>query len=198
MFLRNFLFYALIAGNILAVIIGFIYYGDQLSATPPHLLLFVPDCPLYVLLAIPILLKLVKNDFYSFLVSAGLLKYGLWTIIIMLSFPSIYFSPPLIAVTLLFIAGHLIMSLEALALFPARRLSVLAVSLVLAWFLFNDFMDYAVGTRPSLPPGAEALAAAYALILTFTSVLLLHFKGKGLLAFAPAKWLRSIIFPQKQ
>ncbi|MCX6772911.1 MAG: DUF1405 domain-containing protein, partial [Candidatus Micrarchaeota archaeon] len=102
LFLFNFLFLLCIAG----VLAGAYYYWDQMAATPLLLLIFVPDCPLYVLLTLPILSKKIRSDAYSFLVSIGMFKYGLWTVFVLL-FYSEYWSPSQIWITIPFIIGHI-------------------------------------------------------------------------------------------
>ena len=93
--------------NVAAVIVGFYFYSDQLAATPPQLLIFVPDCPLFVFLSLLIILGIVRNDIFSFLVSAGMVKYGLWTVFVLLFHWGAYSVPAALPVTVVFIIGHL-------------------------------------------------------------------------------------------
>ena len=65
MFSRKLLFLLLMLINIAAVLVGVYYYSDQLASTALPLLIFVPDCPLYVFLALLIIAKIVRNDAFS-------------------------------------------------------------------------------------------------------------------------------------
>jgi uncharacterized membrane protein YpjA len=154
------LFIPLILINIFAVAAGAYYYSGQLAATPPHLLIFVPDCPLYVLLFIPIALGIIKNKVFSFLVSVGMVKYGLWTVFVLLFHSDAYFQPYMLPVTLIFIAGHMGMVAEGVSALPKKRIGALALAIVIGWFLLNDYMDYAVGTVPPIPADGMWLVAA--------------------------------------
>ena len=143
---RAFLFKLLFLLCIAGVLAGFFYYSDQLLAVPLLLAIFVPDCPLYVLLTLPILAKQIKSDAYSFLVSLGMFKYGLWTVFVLL-FYSEYWSPSQIWITVPFIIGHIGLALLGAALLPKKRVAFAVFALVLAWFLLNDYADYYLGTR---------------------------------------------------
>ena len=63
------LFWAAILLNVLGVVVGAYFYAGQLAAAPLPLALFVPDCPLYVFLALLIILGIIRNDIFSFIVS---------------------------------------------------------------------------------------------------------------------------------
>src|SRR3989338_4277161 len=133
-----------------AVLIGFGYYLDQLALTPILLLIFVPDCPLYVLLTLPILARKVSSDSYSFLVSLGMFKYGLWTVFVLLFYTE-YWSHSQLWITIPFIIGHIGMALLGAALLPKKRVAFAVFALVLVWFLLNDYADYFLGPRPPIP-----------------------------------------------
>ena len=167
--LRQHLFSIVLLLNVISVFTGLWYYWDQLTVTPWHLLIFVPDCPLYVLLAIPILLKWVKNDAYYFLVSIGMVKYGLWTVFALLYHSKVYFLPEFLPVTLVFIIGHLGMALEGACLLPKKKVAAGILLAAMAWFLLNDFSDYVLGTVPPIPHEGMAFVA----LLTVLSSLLL-------------------------
>lgn len=181
--MRQHLFSIVLLLNVASVFTGLWYYWDQLSATPWHLLIFVPDCPLYVLLAIPILLKRVKNGAYSFLVSIGMVKYGLWTVFVLLYHSKFYFLPEFLPVTLVFIIGHLGMALEGACLLPKNKVAFAALLVAFGWFLLNDFADYFLGTVPSIPPEGMGLVA----LLTIASSMLLP-----LALFAYPEKIRSL------
>ncbi|MFA6214167.1 MAG: DUF1405 domain-containing protein [Candidatus Micrarchaeia archaeon] len=192
--LREALFLIAIFLNAAAVIIGATVYLGQLSETPTHLLIFVPDCPLYVFLALLILLGLVKNDIFSFIVSIGMVKYGLWTVFVLIFHSGYYFSPGMIGISAVFVIGHIGMALEGLAILP-KKAGLPALALALAWFLLNDYSDYFLGTVPLIPPSGMGIVRG----LTFASSLLLPLAlfafASKLRAWAPVAWLRKIILP---
>jgi uncharacterized membrane protein YpjA len=192
-FMGNFekLFLIALFLNVSAVIIGGYYYIDQLASTQWHLLVFVPDCPFYVLLALLIILGVVRNEIFSFMVSVGMVKYGLWTVFAILFHWGVYSQPPYILTSFVFIIGHLGMAAEGLALLP-KKPARLALALALAWFLLNDVSDYFWGTVPSLPPGGLSTVRN----LTFASSIALPFMlflfAPALLRLAPIKFLRRV------
>lgn len=168
---RHALFLPLLLLCIAGVFIGFWYYQTQLSATSLPLLIFVPDCPLYVLLTLPLLLGLIRSSSFSFLVAIGMAKYGLWTVFVLLFHSSYYFQQDFLPITIVFIIGHTGMAILGCALLSKKRVGVGAFSLSLAWFLLNDFADYFVGTVPPIPlSGMEAvkyLTIAASIAITF-------------------------------
>jgi uncharacterized membrane protein YpjA len=190
---RENLFRILFFLNIAAVFTGLWYYQDQLSATPLQLLIFVPDCPLYVLLAIPILAKKIKNDAYSFFVSIGMVKYGLWTVFVLLFHWDAYSLPAYLPVTLVFIAGHLGMALEGAALLPAKKVAQGAVLLSLAWFLLNDISDYFWGTVPLIPTGGMDTVRNLTFAASFALTLGLYLYYEKVRSFLPVKFFRWVI-----
>ena len=179
--------------NVAAVFTGAWYYQGQLASTPWHLLIFVPDCPLYVLLAIPLLLKWVKSGAYAFLVSIGMVKYGLWTVFVLFYHSAYYFQPEFLPVTIIFIIGHLGMALEGACLLPAKRVALPVLLLAVGWFLLNDFADYSLGTVPPIPREGLGLVA----LLTISSSLLLPLAlfafPEKIRAFPPVKFGRWIL-----
>ena len=179
------LFIPLILVNILGVLAGAYYYADQLAATPVSLLIFVPDCPLYVLLFIPIALGLVKNRECRFLVSVGMVKYGLWTVFVLLYHSDAYFQPAILATTLVFITGHIGMAAEGVSALPKKRIGALALAATICWFLLNDYADYSLGTVPPIPTAGLGLVA----ILTVASSIIIP------LLFARIAQNDYILFP---
>lgn len=180
--------------NIIAVFAGIYFYLDQIAATPLSLLLFVPDCPLYVFLALLIILGAVKNDIFSFIVSIGMVKYGLWTVFALLFHSGYYFAPGMLAVSAIFVLGHLGMALEGLALLPAKKIGAPALVLAIGWFLANDFSDYFIGTVPRIPQegmaSVQAITIASSILLPLALFLLAgKIRGNALVA-----WLRGILF----
>ncbi len=192
--LRKPLFYVLILTNIAAVFAGAHYYWAQLSSTPLQLLIFVPDCPLYVLLALPILLKLVKNSTYAFLISVGLTKYGLWTVFALIFHWGAYSMPAALPTTIIFIIGHLGMAIQGAALIPKKGVGLAALLLALGWFLLNDYSDYFLGTVPPIPGQGIELVAALTFFASIALTLGFYLYSEKLLSFPPVRFIREIIW----
>jgi uncharacterized membrane protein YpjA len=175
----------------LAIYIGFSFYQFQFSITNPALWIFVPDCPLYVLIALAVFLLNVRNPLVALLASTGLVKYGLWTLFIFALFPGVYFSGPYLANTLILIPGHVLMVIAALVFLP-KKMGRTELSLVFAWFLLSDLMDYGVGTVPLIPPQKMELVMAFSFLETVILLFVFYFFS-GLRNLWPAKWVRKEI-----
>jgi uncharacterized membrane protein YpjA len=183
------LFWPIILLNIAAVFVGAYFYSDQLAATVPQLLIFVPDCPLYVLLSIIIIFGIIRSETLSFIASVGMVKYGLWTVFALLFHWDFYFQQLFFWTSVIFIVGHIGMALEGLALLPQKQ-SRLALALALAWFLLNDCSDYWLGTVPSLPPGGLETVRTLTVASSIAIPALLFAFAAQLRALAPVAWLR--------
>ncbi|MEM4554634.1 MAG: DUF1405 domain-containing protein [Candidatus Anstonellaceae archaeon] len=136
--------------HLIAILAGLYYYWDQFVSTPLPLLVFVPDCPLYVLLVLPLLLRKAKGSFYPFFVSSGLVKYGLWTVFVLVFYSDVYFAPQFFMISFVFLLGHIGMFLEGLYFLP-KNPKPFYLSILIGWFLVNDFADYYFGTAPPIP-----------------------------------------------
>jgi len=163
------LFWTAILLNVFGILVGAYVYADQLAAAPLPLILFVPDCPLYVFLTLLIIFRVIRNDIFSFIVSIGMVKYGLWTVFALFFHYGYYFSPDMLSISVIFVIGHIGMVLEGLAILPKKRLGAMALMLAVGWFLLSDFSDYFLGTVPTLPPGGLETVRN----LTFASSILL-------------------------
>lgn len=187
------LFRLLLILSIAAVFAGAYYYYDQLAATPLALLMFVPDCPLYVLLTLPILARRIKNDFYSFLVAVGMAKYGAWTVFVLLFHWGAYSTPANLPITITFIIGHTGMALLGAALLPKKRIPLVIMFFMLAWFLLNDFADYFLGTRPPIPAAGIDFVRDLTIAASFAFTLGFYFHREKVRSFAPVKFFRELI-----
>ena len=138
--------------NLLGGALGLYYYSYQLthSLSNPFLLLFIPDCPLYVFLMAGIILLKSRNEVINFIVAVGLVKYGFWTVFVILFYNAYFLAMPSALVHIPLIFLHLGMALEALLILP-KRVGLLPVTTGIVWFLANDYMDYVVGTHPLIP-----------------------------------------------
>ena len=187
------LFWIAILLNAIGILAGASVYADQLALHPAYLSIFVPDCPLYVFLSLLIIFGIVRNEIFAFIVSIGMVKYGLWTVFVLFFHSGYYFAPDMLLVSVIFVIGHFGMALEGLAIIPKKPIAIPALALAAGWFLLNDYSDYFLGTVPSLPPGGLAFVA----IITFASSILLPL---ALFSFAArirenalVAWLRGVL-----
>lgn len=145
----------LILVNLIAALYGFIFfYGSQFLSTPIHLWIFIPDCPLYALLAAIALAGFCfgkKNDLFNSIVFIGLMKYGFWTVFVLSSFQWFYFAPETSLMYSILFAAHLGLFLEAFLFIGHIKLNKLFLGISLAWFLLNDFIDYLLAVHPPIP-----------------------------------------------
>lgn len=188
------LFWAAIILNVLGMMFGAFVYADQFALHPAYLSIFVPDCPLYVFLSLLIIFGIIKNDIFSFIVSIGMVKYGLWTVFVLFFHSSYYFAPDMLAITVIFVIGHLGMALEGLALLPKKPLAISALALASGWFLLNDYSDYFLGTVPSLPPGGLAFIGGITFVSSILFPLAIFTLADRIRKNALVAWLRGILF----
>lgn len=149
------LFGIIVFANIAGALFGFTsYYGYQLSNTPPALKIFVPDCPLYALLFAIVLILVhagVRANLAYYLVSVGAVKYGFWTVYVLLKYNSFYFQPGAKLMYALIFAGHIGLFLQSLMLLGRIKVKSYYILPALGWFLLNDSVDYTLSTYPPLP-----------------------------------------------
>lgn len=180
--------YALLALTIAAMLAGAWFYMGQISTTNPLLWLFVIDCPLYVVLAAPILLfGKPENPIYRFVVSCGLVLYGSWTLFVLFFSPEVYFSESEAIISWILVFGHFGMIFEAfLALPKLEEFGLRGILISLGWFLFNLHLDYfngAFSTHPWIPertiPATVAFTAASTLAVPIGLALIANTVGKA-------------------
>ncbi|VVB73639.1 Uncharacterised protein [uncultured archaeon] len=188
--------YLLIAINMLAFFYGMYYYGDQLAETAPALWLLVVDCPLQALLFAAVIFLAASgkgSDLLTAFTAAGSLKYGLWTMFVIL-FHGDYFLVGSLALgySLIFLA-HVGQFLEGLFLSGIKEMSAGTAIAILLLYLFNDYSDYIWGTHPLIPDRALGTVAAVTIGLSFLSVAFVYLAGRmGLDAFGWIKELKGV------
>jgi len=156
---KDLFFWFVIAANIIGAVWGFVfYYGDRLASTPLHLALFVPDCPLYVsffvISALLIASRKTKSwlsQLFIFVASAGLMKYTLWTMFVILFFNSYFLSPDVIGTYIVLFILHFLALLEAFTFVGKVDVKWIFVAVAVVWLVLNDAVDYILGTHPTLP-----------------------------------------------
>lgn len=144
----------LVAINFVGFIFGIYYYMPQLAVTPSQMWLLVIDCPLYVLLfalvLVCLLLKFQLPDVLKFIIFVGLIKYGGWTVLVILLHSSLFFSVDA-AMYCFLLVSHAGMMVESIVLWGAFRPTVYNTFAVVLFFVANDISDYVYGTLPFIP-----------------------------------------------
>ena len=158
---------------LVAFFFGYLTYRTMFSEFGPELWIFIPDCPLYVGLLLLIVLFDIKNRFVRFLAAAGLVKYGLWTLMVFAIYPDPFLTGPYLFQTTILTIGHLLMVFASLVVLP-KKLGMRDVLPVLAWFFFNDYMDYWMGTKPIFPEAHLDFVVAASIALSIFSVFVLY------------------------
>ena len=177
---------AIIIINVAGTLIGFYYYWDQLVSSSPVYWIFIPDCPLYTMLAAAILAVYVStrrsSDLVNFITAIGLAKYGTWTVFVILAFAGFYFSIDSSFYSLLVLL-HVAMAVEfILPVMLIRQLRPRFIDVALIWFFANDYADYFLGTNPPIPPGDITQIAIFTFLLTPVFIIV---------AYAAARFLNN-------
>lgn len=151
---------SLIIINLLGSIYGFYWYREQLAVTPWYLWLFTPDCPLFALLFVFVLLGFLlnkRNHILETITWMGLIKYGIWTVfVITLFFYAVFkhdlqVSNQFLAAETALLISHIGMFIEGCILTRYLKLTRINVLVTGIWFLLSDVLDYGVGVYPCLP-----------------------------------------------
>lgn len=178
LFSRPFLL-ALVAVNAAGTVWGVVWYWDQLLATPWHLLLFVPDSPGHAALFGLYIWWLAAGRagrlgpwqrLVAWAGTLGVIKYGLWTTVIISQYLLAQGSQPGAEDWLLYLShgGMAVQGLVYMGRLP--RLALPAAATVL-WLATNDFFDYVLFTHPRLPLPDQAAVAGW------TNIMLTLFVG---------------------
>jgi len=187
---------ALILINLGAAIYGIYYYDTLLAKTDPPLWVFALDSPLHAFLfAAAIGLALVKkaNNWITHLAAIGCIKYGLWTIFVVL-FQSEYFLAPSVAPQYIFLfVAHIGQIIQGLFLVGTKRMGIAMLLILGGWTLLNDYMDYGIGTHPMIAEkGLETVAAGTVLISLVSIAVVFYGAEKRINLFKPFPFLGGL------
>lgn len=139
--------------NLFGSAFGYYYYKNLLAASPMWQWIFIPDSPNSTLLfSIALFLILInkKSSILSALSSVYVMKYGLWTMFVILYSSDYFLSPSLAGYYWLMFWLHLGMVIEPIILLHTIKPEKGVLLIPLAWLLLNDFFDYYLGTTPLL------------------------------------------------
>ncbi|EOB7112691.1 DUF1405 domain-containing protein [Staphylococcus aureus] len=129
--------------NILGMIYGYIWYGEQLSHTPWQFKIFVPDSPtaiLFLVISISLILIQKQNSIIDALAFVTLFKYGTWAVIMNILF--IIEQGDITVNGLVLMFSHSIMAVQAIYFYPRFKRSMIGISVAMTWVFLNDYIDY--------------------------------------------------------
>lgn len=129
--------------NILGMIYGYIWYGEQLSHTPWQFKIFVPDSPtaiLFLVISISLILIRKQNSIIDALAFVTLFKYGIWAVIMNILF--IIEQGDITVNGLVLMFSHSIMAGQAIYFYPRFKRSMIGISVAMTWVFLNDYIDY--------------------------------------------------------
>ncbi len=133
----------LLISNILGMIYGYIWYGEQLSHTPWQFKIFVPDSPtaiLFLVISISLILIRKQNSIIDALAFVTLFKYGIWAVIMNILF--IIEQGDITVNGLVLMFSHSIMAVQAIYFYPRFKRSMIGISVAMTWVFLNDYIDY--------------------------------------------------------
>ncbi|MCC1183670.1 DUF1405 domain-containing protein [Staphylococcus aureus] len=129
--------------NILGMIYGYIWYGEQLRHTPWQFKIFVPDSPtaiLFLVISISLILIRKQNSIIDALAFVTLFKYGIWAVIMNILF--IIEQGDITVNGLVLMFSHSIMAVQAIYFYPRFKRSMIGISVAMTWVFLNDYIDY--------------------------------------------------------
>lgn len=129
--------------NILGMIYGYIWYGEQLSHTPWQFKIFVPDSRtaiLFLVISISLILIQKQNSIIDALAFVTLFKYGIWAVIMNILF--IIEQGDITVNGLVLMFSHSIMAVQAIYFYPRFKRSMIGISVAMTWVFLNDYIDY--------------------------------------------------------
>jgi len=178
--------------NLVGSVFGFYYYQGLLSVSPRWQWIFIPDSPASTILfsfALVLIMLKKKNDWLSYASSVYVVKYGIWTLLVILYYSEYFLAPERRLFYITMFVLHAGMIAEPLVILPTIRKNAKHLILLL-WFLLSDYMDYVVGTHPLFGyPFSDIWVIG--LLSAFTSVLLCIFFhiGSGSKKYPFSSWV---------
>ncbi|AGK60709.1 putative membrane protein [Archaeoglobus sulfaticallidus PM70-1] len=176
----------IVIANLMGAVYGYYYYRYQLMASPEYFWILITDCPnasLFIAVAVTLILIGRKSDDFSFFSSANLFKYGLWTMSVLIYHKAYFFSGGRYILYSFIFVTHFLLFVESFWLISlAENVSRKGLMLTVLWMVLNDFSDYILNTHPYIPESGIELVAAYTVILSAVSILLMkRFVGRAFL-----------------
>jgi uncharacterized membrane protein YpjA len=175
--------------NFAGSIYGFYWYADQLAITNWYWLIFVPDSPMasaFFTFVLGMYLLNKKKPLLEAFAAITLFKYGIWAVAMIVWGGMLDWRPFMEALTWqhwMLICSHLGMALQAVIYAPWYAFGWREISIVAAWTLLNDALDYTMEIHPWV---AAELEPYHWQLAGFTVLL----SGVSLLLFATLMLLR--------
>mgnify|MGYP002760484766 FL=1 len=169
--------------NLLGTAFGFYYYRFQFMETSPLLWIFVPDSPLATLAAAASIIFYMKNrqnSYLDFLAFLGNLKYGVWTVFVLLYMQQGFLSYQPLPLYIFLVFSHAFMALQAFLVLDYSDFSWKPFLAAFSWFPVNDLLDYSLGIHSTLPSSAgfSSPVAWVAFSMTLTGALIVYLVKK--------------------
>jgi uncharacterized membrane protein YpjA len=149
MLMHRSILWLLLIINILGTIYGYIWYGSQLSETPPQFLLFVPDSPTASLFFIFVLIAFLLGKNWPLLEALAivtLFKYGIWAVVMNILVWKV--TGTIDPIAWMLILSHAAMAIEGILYAPFYRIKPWHLAFVAIWTLHNDVIDYVFRMLP--------------------------------------------------
>ena len=201
--IHRLMFWLIILSNLAVALIGTAFQSEQLSLVNPLLWSFVLDLPNFaIMFAIAFFFRgeprpgmlgsLVRKaglrrvpdlSFFWFFAFAAVMKYGFWTVFVLMVYPSFFFTPEKGLLAALMLGAGVFAMFETMLLVGRIRVRERFIPLVMLSLLLNDLFDYLQGTHPQLP--ADSLAFMFpatvgmSVVFTLLSyVILVRYSGE--------------------
>lgn len=158
---QSWFLWALFLINLVGTIYGFYWYKEQLFTTEWYWLIFVPDSPtasLFFTLVLGVYLMSKRTPLLEAFAAITLFKYGIWAVVMIIGGGLLDSRPFLDALFWehwMLIASHLGMALQAVLYAPFYTFRWKEISIVAAWTLLNDLLDYLFEIHPWIAPALE-------------------------------------------
>lgn len=170
--------WALVVINFFGSLYGYYWYAGQLADTPWYYWPFTPDSPLSTTLFTVSLLFFLAHkrpQLLSLLACTGVIKYGLWAVVINLHYWQLKggISP----VSFMLAVSHLGMAIEGYIFIRHLKISWVYLLFLGGWLALNDWLDYGVGIYPYLYSSEQwtlALVSAVGLSIIIALYLFVH------------------------
>ncbi|MBS4023204.1 MAG: DUF1405 domain-containing protein [Dethiobacter sp.] len=165
-------FNSLLFINFFGTIYGFYWYESQFAVTPLYFWPFVANSPLsvlYIFIVLILFKQRKRSAFWEGLAYFGLIKHGLWTVVIV---TVNHLAGNIYPENFLLWFGHAGMALQAVLFwyYFGLPLSLFQAAAISGWYIFNDYLDYVVGIHPYVDP-VVSIVMIRNMAVSFTAVL---------------------------
>ncbi|MDR6224482.1 DUF1405 domain-containing protein [Desmospora profundinema] len=181
--------------NLLGTLYGFYWYKNQLIHIGSWLNLFVPDSPTASAAFTLVLLMYIigrRSPLLEAFAAVTLFKYGIWAVAMIVAgawTKDLPFLQALRWTDWMLAASHLGMAWQAVLYSRFFTFGTRELSLVAAWTLLNDGLDYGLGIHPWLPASLYPFLPAVAVFTVCLSLISLALFARLVLPPRPErKW----------